>query len=128
MMEWTTRFIKMWKFARNAVPQSLASGKPDADTFGALAFATETGSCVIDTHFLYYQITTNTDFVAILQVRIRCGNKRLVIRITQRNTKLAKIMLLLIQQCMQMPIGLSIVLGYLTGTKARTELGIIVFL
>lgn len=64
-MEWTSKFIKMWTFAPNAVPANIKSQKPDTASWGTPSFTTEGGSCDTASHFANHNIVFDTTF---------CGN------------------------------------------------------
>ena len=61
-MEWTSAYIKIWFFPRDAIPDSISSsGIPDVGTFG-MPVAFFAGDCDIDAHFYDHSLIFNTDF------------------------------------------------------------------
>ncbi|CZR53905.1 related to mixed-linked glucanase precursor MLG1 [Phialocephala subalpina] len=64
-MEWTSSSIKVWNFARTAIPANIASGSPDPTTWGTPTSAFGSGSnggCNIDQHFTQHNIVFDTTF------------------------------------------------------------------
>ena len=60
-MEWTSTWIRIWFFPRNAIPESISMGTPDVTSFGTPAANFE-GNCNIDAHFYNQSIIFNIDF------------------------------------------------------------------
>ncbi|KAF2184299.1 glycoside hydrolase family 16 protein [Zopfia rhizophila CBS 207.26] len=60
-MEWTSSFIKMWYFPRNAIPVDVSSNSPDPGKWGTLQ-ANFAGACNFDQHFVNHQIILDTTF------------------------------------------------------------------
>ena len=60
-MEWTSNWIRIWFFKRNAVPGSITAGLPDPSTFGTPS-ANFQGSCNIDSHFGEHTIVLDVTF------------------------------------------------------------------
>ena len=54
-MEWTSKAIKIWFFARNSIPASISAGAPDPTKFGTPT-ANFQGSCEIDSHIAHQKI------------------------------------------------------------------------
>lgn len=52
-MEWTSSFIKIFFFPRNAIPADITAGKPNPSSWGlpAAAFDSQNGNCDIDANF-----------------------------------------------------------------------------
>lgn len=59
--EWTSSFISIYFFPRNAIPEDIQSGKPDPAAWGKPT-AKFAGSCDIDTHFTQHSIILDTTF------------------------------------------------------------------
>ncbi|KAH0372864.1 glycoside hydrolase family 16 protein, partial [Aureobasidium melanogenum] len=65
-MQWTSEFMKVWFFPRNAIPASISSGSPSpALDFGTPVGNFDGGSCDIDSHFINHRMVFDTTF---------CGN------------------------------------------------------
>lgn len=62
-MEWTSDFIAVWFFARDAIPNDILDGNPDPSSWG-LAAAKFVGSpgCDLDSFFRDHNIIINTTF------------------------------------------------------------------
>jgi hypothetical protein len=52
-MEWTSSFIKIYFFPRNAIPADITAGTPDPSSWGlpAANFDSQYGNCNIDANF-----------------------------------------------------------------------------
>jgi hypothetical protein len=52
-MEWTSTFIRIYFFSRNAIPADIIAGKPDSSKWGipAADFDSQYGGCDIDANF-----------------------------------------------------------------------------
>jgi hypothetical protein len=59
--QWTSDFIRIWFFPRNAVPLDIAEGTPDPTTWG-FPQANFQGSCDIDKKFANHKIIFDTTF------------------------------------------------------------------
>ncbi|KAI6170989.1 putative beta-1,3-1,4-glucanase [Aphelenchoides bicaudatus] len=59
--EWTSSFIKIWHFPRNAIPADIKSGQPNPASWGK-PLAKFSGPCNIDQHFHDLQIVFNIAF------------------------------------------------------------------
>jgi hypothetical protein len=60
-IEWTSKFIKIWSFARDKIPASVTAGKPDSAEFGT-PMGNFQGSCNVGDEFKEQRIIINTDF------------------------------------------------------------------
>lgn len=58
--EWTSRYIQIWYFPRNAIPSSISSGHPNVTQFGKPMALFQ--GCDIEAHFGNMSIIINTDF------------------------------------------------------------------
>jgi hypothetical protein len=58
---WTSEYIKIWFFPRNAIPADITSGNPNPSGWG-LPQANMAGDCDIDAHFGYMQLIFDTTF------------------------------------------------------------------
>ncbi|GAB7341506.1 hypothetical protein MBLNU457_7727t1 [Dothideomycetes sp. NU457] len=58
--EWTSRYIQIWYFPRNAIPSSISSGSPNVTQFGKPMALFQ--GCDIEAHFGNMSIIINTDF------------------------------------------------------------------
>ncbi|KAG9867027.1 glycoside hydrolase family 16 protein, partial [Aureobasidium melanogenum] len=62
-MQWTSEFMKVWFFPRNAIPASISSGSPSpALDFGTPVGNFDGGSCDIDSHFINHRMIFDTTF------------------------------------------------------------------
>ncbi|KAI4724864.1 hypothetical protein E4T49_07406 [Aureobasidium sp. EXF-10728] len=62
-MQWTSEFMKVWFFPRNAIPASISSGSPSpALDFGTPVGNFDGGSCDIDSHFINHRMVFDTTF------------------------------------------------------------------
>ncbi|THY81976.1 hypothetical protein D6C95_08915, partial [Aureobasidium pullulans] len=62
-MQWTSEFMKVWFFPRNAIPASITSGSPSpALDFGTPVGNFDGGSCDIDSHFINHRMIFDTTF------------------------------------------------------------------
>ncbi|TVY89385.1 putative endo-1,3(4)-beta-glucanase [Lachnellula willkommii] len=59
--EWTSQYIKIWFFPRSNIPQDIANGVPDPETWGTPQ-ANFQGSCDIDSHFANHNLIFDTTF------------------------------------------------------------------
>jgi hypothetical protein len=52
-MDWTSSYINIYFFLRNAIPADITAGTPDPSSWGlpAAAFDTQYGNCDIDANF-----------------------------------------------------------------------------
>ncbi|GJN75468.1 hypothetical protein PLIIFM63780_009326 [Purpureocillium lilacinum] len=60
-VEWRDAGIRMWQFARDAVPQDVAGKKPDPSTWGEAAADFPSTDCNIGSHFKNNSIIVNID-------------------------------------------------------------------
>lgn len=60
-VEWRAAGIRVWQFARNAVPADVASKKPDPAGWGTAAADFPSTSCDIGSHFRNQSIVVNID-------------------------------------------------------------------
>ncbi|KAK5993586.1 putative glycosidase C21B10.07 [Cladobotryum mycophilum] len=60
-MEWRDAGIRMWQFARNAIPSDITSQKPDPTTWGTAAADFPSTDCNIGNHFRNNSIVLNID-------------------------------------------------------------------
>lgn len=61
--EWTSSYIKVWFFPRNAIPYNIKTGKPEPSTWNTpQAYFKGGPSCNIDSHFKKHQIIFDTTF------------------------------------------------------------------
>ncbi|OAA40025.1 Concanavalin A-like lectin/glucanase [Metarhizium rileyi] len=60
-VEWRTAGIRMWQFARSAIPSDITSKKPDPMTWGSAAADFPSTECDIDSHFRNNSIIVNID-------------------------------------------------------------------
>jgi hypothetical protein len=65
-MQWTSSFIKIFFFPRNAIPADITAGNPDPTKWGLpnANFESQYGSCDIDGNFPAQTIVSNTLFSA----------------------------------------------------------------
>lgn len=64
-VEWRTEGIRMWQFARSAIPSDITSQNPSPNTWGsALADFPDTG-CDVASHFKNQSIIINTDLCGV---------------------------------------------------------------
>jgi len=61
-MQWTSAFIKLWFFPRNAIPASITAGTPDVTQFGTPQADFDGASCSIDSHFVNHRLIFDTTF------------------------------------------------------------------
>ncbi|KAH0400191.1 glycoside hydrolase family 16 protein, partial [Aureobasidium melanogenum] len=62
-MQWTSEFMKVWFFPRNAIPASISSGSPSPSLdFGTPVGNFDGGSCDIDSHFINHRMIFDTTF------------------------------------------------------------------
>ncbi|CAD0091887.1 unnamed protein product [Aureobasidium mustum] len=62
-MQWTSSFMKVWFFPRNAIPASISSGSPSPSLdFGTPVGNFDGGSCDIDSHFINHRMIFDTTF------------------------------------------------------------------
>ncbi|CAL3966989.1 hypothetical protein PZA11_003427 [Diplocarpon coronariae] len=61
-MEWTSTSIKVFFFARSAIPADIMAGTPDPKTWGTPATAFGGNKCTIDNSFKNHTIVVNTTF------------------------------------------------------------------
>ncbi|KAI4853114.1 hypothetical protein E4T44_01044 [Aureobasidium sp. EXF-8845] len=62
-MQWTSEFMKVWFFPRNAIPASISSGSPSpASDFGTPVGNFDGSSCDIDSHFINHRMIFDTTF------------------------------------------------------------------
>ncbi|PVH88102.1 glycoside hydrolase family 16 protein [Cadophora sp. DSE1049] len=61
-MEWTSSAIKVFFFARNAIPADITSGNPDPTTWGTPIGSFSGTGCSIDSHFKNHKIVINNTF------------------------------------------------------------------
>ncbi|KAE8356403.1 putative endo-1,3(4)-beta-glucanase [Aspergillus coremiiformis] len=60
-MEWTSKFIKIWYFARSEIPKSITEGKPDPTAFGT-PMAHLQGTCDFHERFKSQKFIFDTTF------------------------------------------------------------------
>ncbi|QUC20010.1 uncharacterized protein UV8b_04251 [Ustilaginoidea virens] len=60
-VEWRSAGIRMWQFARNAVPADITSGKPNPAGWGVAAADFPGTDCDIGSHFKNHSIIANID-------------------------------------------------------------------
>ena len=63
-MQWTSKWISIWHFRRDAIPANIVDNSPDPATWGRpmAMFKGASGSCDITQHFNSMKIVLNTDF------------------------------------------------------------------
>ena len=61
-MQWTSGFLKLWFFPREAIPASITSGTPNVCDFGTPTVNFDGASCDIDSHFANHRIIFDTTF------------------------------------------------------------------
>ncbi|KAK0113647.1 hypothetical protein ONS95_013893 [Cadophora gregata] len=61
-MEWTSSAIKVFFFARGAIPADIISGSPDPTTWGTPVGSFSGTGCLIDSHFKDHKIVINNTF------------------------------------------------------------------
>lgn len=60
-LEWRSAGIRMWQFARSAIPADITSKKPDPSTWGTAAADFPSTDCDIGSHFKNNSIVMNID-------------------------------------------------------------------
>ena len=60
-MQWTSQYIRVWFFPRNAIPSDITNLIPNPSNWG-LPAANLQGSCTIDQHFQGHQIIFDNTF------------------------------------------------------------------
>lgn len=61
-VEWTSDHIKIWNWARSSIPQDIALGQPNPESWKLPVFTTVGGTCDIDRHFKDHRIIFDTTF------------------------------------------------------------------
>lgn len=60
-VEWRSAGIRMWQFARNAIPSDITGKKPNPATWGTAAADFPSTNCDIGSHFKNNSIVVNID-------------------------------------------------------------------
>jgi hypothetical protein len=60
-MEWRDAGIRVWQFARSAIPSDITSQKPDPSTWGEAAADFPSTDCNVGNHFKNNSIILNID-------------------------------------------------------------------
>jgi hypothetical protein len=60
-MHWTSDYIRVWFFPRNAIPADITNKTPNPSSWG-LPAANLQGSCNIDQHFQGHKVILNNAF------------------------------------------------------------------